>query len=104
MNAKDWVELTHVFDPVEHMQELVKALGPLRVFASDDDHVYLFTDKDVVVRHTTVQVQGRWICSCQYPSPCAASVIMMVASFTWIIRPPEEDAAAPKYWSTEREG
>src|ERR1041384_6780311 len=96
MNADDWVELTDVFDPLEHMEILVKLLGPKRVFACDDDNVYLFTDKDVTIRHTCVQSKGRWICSCSQPSPCVASVIMMVASFSWIIRPPEEDAAAPQ--------
>lgn len=103
MNADDWVELTEVFDPVEHMEDLVKLLGPMRVFAGADDRVYLFTDKDVNVQHTTVEVQGRWICSCRHASPCPASVIMMVASFGWIIRPPQEDAAEPKLWRTAQE-
>ena len=93
MNAEDWVELTQNFDPVEHMEELVKLLGQYRVFGANDDNAYLFTDLNVNVVHATIQSQGRWICSCREPSPCPATVIMMVASFSWIIRPEQEDAA-----------
>lgn len=93
MNAEDWVELTENFEPVEHMEELVKLLGRYRVFGANDDNAYLFTDQNVNVLHATVQSKGRWICSCREPSPCPASVIMMVASFSWIIRPEQKDAA-----------
>jgi hypothetical protein len=94
VNAEDWTELTAVFNPVEHMEDLVKLLGEYRAFAGADDNVYLLTDRDVNVRHATVQSKGRWICSCRDPSPCVAAVVMMVASFTWIIRPVQEDATA----------
>ena len=85
MNEEDWCELTENFHPVEHMEDVLKVLGKLRVFSSDDDRLYLFTTPQLDIKHAAYRLGARWICPCPYARPCPAVAVMQVASFGWTI-------------------
>lgn len=91
MNEEDWCELTETFRPQEHMDDLLKLLGPVRVFSTDDDRVYVFTNQEEVLQHVTYRFGRRWICPCTNPRPCPAVAIMQVASHSWTIEPEPEE-------------
>lgn len=97
MNSEDWCELTENFRPQEHMEDVVKLLGRYRVFSTDDDRLYLFTNLSLDVQHAAYRMNARWICPCKDPSPCAAVTVMQVASFTWTVGPePAEETHTPR--------
>lgn len=91
MDKDDWCELTENFHPQEHMEHLIKLLGKFRVFATNDDRLYLFTDSKLTPKHVAYRIGARWICPCP-DRLCAAAAVMRVASFAWIIDP---EAAVP---------
>ena len=92
MNPKDWCELTETFQPLEHMEDVLKVLGKVRVFSTDDDRLYVFTDAEKKVEHVAYRVaRRRWICACGSATPCPAVAVMQIASFSWTIEDDEED-------------
>ena len=90
MNEDDWCELTQNFHPLEHMEHVLKVMGKVRVFSTDDDRLYLFTDTDLNLKHAVYRIGKRWICPCQYATPCPGVAVMQVASFGWTIDPADD--------------
>lgn len=85
MNEDDWCELTANFRPHEHLEDVVKLLGAFRVFSTDDDRLYVFTDARLALRHVAYRMGTRWMCPCHETRPCAAVAVMQLASFSWTI-------------------
>lgn len=85
MNEDDWCELTDNFDPLEHMEDVLKVMGKVRVFSTDDDRLYLFTTPELDLKHAVYRIGKRWICPCRFAMPCPGVAVMQVASFGWTI-------------------
>jgi hypothetical protein len=83
VNADDWCELTSNFQPKEHLEHVIELLGKYRVFSTDDDRLYLFTNAQLAIQHSVYRAGTRWICPCQGPRPCPAVAVMQLASFSW---------------------
>jgi hypothetical protein len=85
VNEEDWCELTENFQPLEHMEDVLKVLGEMRVFSTDDDRLYLFTTPKLDLRHAVYRIGTRWICPCSDAKRCPAVAVMQIASFSWVI-------------------